>query len=65
VSMSLSCQDSPSNSVFSFNTWFNTMDDHYIDFVANTFQKIEDASTVSTTSNIIANCNDPSNFCSG
>ncbi|KAF9467055.1 hypothetical protein BDZ94DRAFT_50991 [Collybia nuda] len=48
-----------------FATWFGTTEAHYFDFVANTFQKIEDASTVSTTSNIIANCNDPTNHCSG
>jgi hypothetical protein len=40
--------------MFSFATFFNTMDAHYIDFVTNTFKKIEAASTVSTTSNIVA-----------
>ncbi|KAF9467063.1 hypothetical protein BDZ94DRAFT_1156837 [Collybia nuda] len=48
-----------------FAVWFGTTEQHYYDYVADTFQKIEDASTVSPTSNIVANCNDPTNYCSG
>lgn len=49
----------------SFVQFYNTNDAHYVDFVADTFDKIDNAATVAATSNIVSGCVGSTNICTG